>query len=171
MSRYIVIAIIFNIALVIFAGIIFISPVIGSLKSGLASVRLQESRYSAERRLLVEYEDNLRELEEIRAGRRVLEKSEIIPLLAEISMLGTVFGLNSLDFTASEIAENVIGADEISRLYEMRVRMEYEGNFYDLISFLREFMGGYGNTRSFYFSDIMSETSKLRMEFSLFGSD
>jgi len=166
-NKYLIVFALFNIAIFILAGFILIAPVAGSLQSGRDSVRLQERRYSAERRLLAEYEDNLHELEEIRAERSVLEYSEMLPSLAEISMLSIAHRLNNSEFSASEISESMIGTVEISRLYEMRVRIECEGDFFDLLEFLREFSDGPGNARMFSIFDIMEENARLRLELSL----
>jgi hypothetical protein len=159
----------FNLALFFFANMVFIAPVADSLRNARAAVRLQERIYSAELEYLASYEENLRELAEIKGMRRGLAYNEMLPALAEISELGAMYELSDMEFYSSGIARGDF-------FYEMRVRAEYEGDFNDVIIFLRDFsvfLETRGNTRSFsiFSSDIMEEKTRLRMEFSLYGSN
>ncbi|MDR0273469.1 MAG: hypothetical protein LBI27_09160 [Clostridiales bacterium] len=164
MKRQLIIFVSFNLVVTVIAAF-FCAPTVGSLRNGRASVRMQERVFSAESGMLAELEVNLRELEEIRSG--ILHYNDMLPVLDEISGLVAAYELRGLELSTSEISDADFGD---SVLYEMRVRAEYEGDFFNLVSFLRDFTGGYGNTRSFYFSDIMEESARLRLEFSLIGS-
>ena len=168
MYKYTVVFILFNIAVFVFVGFVFVAPIAASVKSGRANVRLQERRITAENRLLEAYADNLLALEENNAASRVLPRGDMLNALSEIDALGVSFGVESVEFFASEIAESVI--DEERNFYEMRVRAEYQGAFDDLTLFMYEFLSGYGHIRSFYFSQ-SEGISRLRIEFSLFGVD
>jgi hypothetical protein len=161
----------FNLAFFVLAGVFLVAPAVNSLRSGRENTRLLERRYAAERLLYEEYESNRQELAKIRESGKILSHDEMIKTLAEIAELGETFGLVNTDFFASEVTGNVIGAAGTSRLFEMRVRTEHEGAFYNLQGFFYEFLGGYGQTRSFSISEITEETARLRLDFSLYGSD
>lgn len=158
-----------NVALIALAVVFWIVPAVGSLRSGREGVRLLESEYMAQRVLLEKHEDNLREIEETTRVRRILTYEEMLPALAEISTLGKAYGLNKLEFTAFEIDANMVDVAGISRILEMRVRAEYEGELGNTLDFLRNFAATYGNVRSF--SVIIKENVRLNLEFSLFGSE
>ncbi|MCL2197855.1 MAG: hypothetical protein FWB80_02925 [Defluviitaleaceae bacterium] len=152
---------VFNAALLIFVWIAFGAAAVDSLEQARALVRLQEGRYAAEVRLLGELEENLQELEEI----NILRRDEIFFVLSEINGLGQDFGLVAVDFSAAEAAV-------FYEILEMRVRMELDGGFYDILGFLDELAGrDKANSlymSSFSISDIM-DMARLRVYFSLFS--
>ncbi|MCL2577210.1 MAG: hypothetical protein FWE27_04070 [Defluviitaleaceae bacterium] len=153
-----------NIVVVAFASAFWVRPVVGSLRGGMAGVRLLERRYAAERRFLAEYDANKRELEEILLAQLVLGYHEKIPALAEISRLDTLYGLENLEFGASQVSVGYLGEN---RLFETRVNVEYLGAFADIISFLHEISESDGKICSF--SVLLEENARLRLEFSMFG--
>lgn len=160
----------FNLAVFVFAGLVFFAPAVNSLRNGRASVRLLERRYVSEQRFAAEFEENLLELEEIRAARTVLAYDEILPALGNITRLGAANGLVNAEFLAEEVSAGFFAE---GRFYEKRVRAVYEGVFFDFHAFLHELPGARANIRSFSIysdaSDIMEEISRLRIEFSLVG--
>lgn len=159
-NRYLILAI-FNLALFAVVGVIFFLPAVLSLHAGKANVRMLESRYLAERVTLAE-------TEKIIIVGSLIEADGILAALTEISEMGEERGFESLEFSA--VSSNLEYTDSI---VEMRVRVKYSGEFYDLICYLQEF-SGFGNMRSFSIYgnpfDIMDD-ARLRLEFSLFGSD
>lgn len=160
MGRREVISAVFINAAIIVIVVALLVPVARSLGNNRNSVRLYERVYAAETRLLAEYEENRRELEEMRAGRGVMYYNEMLPALAEISALGAALGLSVLEFTVSESTAQYFGND--TRFYEKRVRVVYEGELFYLLRILHELSG----VRTSSFS---LENDRLRIEFSLFG--
>jgi hypothetical protein len=150
-----------NIAIFLFLGAVFIAPVANSLFNARRSVALQERRISAEIRHQNAHEENLRELEYLRA-RGILPHDEMLAGLAEISVLGAAHGLENTEFTAS-------GISRYNHVLETRVRTEYVGDFFALLNFIHDFSQGNGVARAFSVSDIMEENSRLSLDYSLFG--
>jgi len=157
-----------NVAVLVLAGAFFVMPAAGDLRGGQASVHRLERRYAAERRFLADYEENLREIAEIRAESLVLRSYEKIPALAEISRMGAAYGLEGVEFSAAETSVGYMGA---VRIFETRVRAEYTGSFADMVAFLQGFSESYGMVRSFSVTNAATRDgdSHLRLEFSLFG--
>jgi len=149
-----------NVAFVILVGIVFIVPVLQSLGAVRAEVDLLERRYAAEVRLLLDYEENSQELASLR-DCTFLSEDEMLPVLAEFSEIGEQFGLETLEFVASEIATSNFGGLDTEFL-EKRVRVSYEGEFFYLQVALQEFCGV--RARSFSL-----ENERLFVNFSLFG--
>lgn len=154
-------AILFSVALIAVAWVALLSPAVGNFRNARANARLLEARYSAGQRLLLQYDDNVRELAELNAARGVLRSDEMLPALAEIAVLSEEFGLHTVEFLAAEVSGQYF---EVLRFYEQRVLAEYEGAFSDLAGFLQEIAAGNAVTRSFSL-----ESDRLRLEFSIFG--
>ena len=153
---------ILNIVIFFAVGMLWAFPIVGSLRDGRAELQMLERRYSSERGFLRDYENNLRELEEIRATTAVFSGDEKIPALAEFSRMSAEHGLENSEFAATAIS--VSGSE---RLSETRVSAEFSGAFSDMISFLHELTDSGGKVRSLY----VSENSRLRLEFSIFGGE
>ncbi|MCL2355916.1 MAG: hypothetical protein FWC70_01995 [Defluviitaleaceae bacterium] len=145
----------FNLAILIFAWVVWIAPAARSLQTGRESVRLLERRYSAMNALLRNDADYT-----------VLPYEQMLPALAGISGRGATFGLETHEFSAGEIS-SIARLSPGENFYEMRVVVEYAGNFYDAIDFLRDFQSSRGYIRSFTITN--EEVARLRLQFSIFG--
>ena len=146
-----------NAALVIFAAI-WLVPGVVSWQTARAELHLAERRYALEVQFLAEFPSNLLEFEQLQAPG-ILQEHELLPALAEFSAKCAFADIETLEFTAAEV---VAGYFLDSRFLEKRVRVEYEGEFFYLLNFLRQFSTV--RTRAFSL-----EGNRLRVEFSLFG--
>jgi len=162
----------FNFVVISAIILLIIQPVVSSLRTEQANFRSLERRYFAERRLLLDYEDNLRDLAEFyfSAEQQILLYNEMVSVFAVFSRIGAVHGLYTTELSASEITESFFDGVRFS---EMRVLAEYEGGLYDLLQFLYNLDEIY--LRSFSVSSdalgLTDDVARLRLEFSLFGSD
>ena len=146
----------FNLAILIFAGHFWIAPPARSLHEGLVSVHFLEQRYAASRETLRDPTD-----------AAILNYREILPALAETASRSATFSLETLEFATDEIF-NLSQISPNENLYEIRTTAEYNGNFDDVIAFLRDFQNTCGNIRSF--TILIEETTSLRLQFSIFGA-
>jgi len=153
-----------NVLIFVIAGVLWLFPIAGSLRSVTAGVRQMDRRYSAERIFFAEYEENKRELEEIRTS--FLMYNEKLPVLVKISHMGERHRLGNSQFESVNMS---VGHADEGRMYETRVNTEYSGAFEDIISFLHEFSESDGKIRSF--SVFANENAVIRLRFSLFGGE
>ena len=122
-----------NIIIVSVAAIFFIRPQVQAFQIARDSVRIAEMRYAAGRQQALEFEDNL-QLLEILADEALPSRDELLLILAEISHLATMHSLTQLTFTAVEPMG--FHLSDVSYIFEMRVRAEYEGELQDITEFL-----------------------------------
>ena len=145
-----------NVILVAVFASIFLPRVNSVQETDFYAQRLR-NRYLIAQLHLAEYENNLRELEE-------MVIPGLLPALAYVSQMHVVHGLTQTSFQAFEPVGNSVGGEVI---LDMRVAADYEGSTADILAFLYDFVGGYGNVRSFSFTK--GDDGRLRMEFSIIG--
>jgi hypothetical protein len=134
---------------------VYIFPVVNSMQSARVGARFLQRQYLAESVFFEEYEENRRGLEELWRARRILSAGEVFSVLADISGKYEEFGLCNLEFSVAEASSS-----------QKHVGAELTGDFFNLIEYIK-FIGEQTNVRSFCVSDIMNETVRLRIMFSL----
>ena len=154
-----------NVVLIGVVSVLVIEPAVDSLRVVSAEVRLVESRYAALRRLGLEYEDNLREIDAIGQGQIGLQ-GQLPLILAEVSRLSDLHDLHQVIFVAFEpVYYDVM---HLGRILEMRVRTEYEGTGDDVSNFLHDLSDADVVVTAV---DVRFEgegTTRLNLEFSVF---
>jgi len=163
-----------NVMLFVLVNILFLAVAINfwlrpaheSLQIARNSTVLTERRYAAVQRMGLEFEYNLLEIEELQHS--FLSSYSDFPIgLAEVSSLATENNLRQINFNAAEPTVHHIGNRD--RLWEMRVRAEYEGSLQSIQKFLHglEFTSITATDINFDSQD----RTRIVLDFSLFAFD
>jgi hypothetical protein len=160
MKQIVAVFLIFNILFALVSGVFWVHPTVEILRRERAAVRISERQYATQRGFFENLDANKSEIEEL--SRNVLRPDEKLPVLARISRLGALNGIETLEFGVSQ--GSLGGSDEA--FIETRVYAEYLGSVSDFISFLHEFSESSGYLLSF---TINTENKRMRLDFALYG--
>jgi len=155
-----------NIFIISVAIVFLIRPSVESLQIARTNVRLMERRYAAWHRMALDYEYNLSEIESPGQGMPVYYE-EFPLVLAEVSRLAVLNNLHQVNFVASE----PVGYDMefFDHIFEMRVRVNYQGTVDDISRFLYDLNG---EPVSVFVANVTfgyDGLARLNLEFSIFA--
>jgi len=158
----------FNAVIAILVGVVWVVPALRSLGNARSIIQMQESRYVAESRFLEEYEENMQALHILEQRPRLLRYDEFASALEGISQLAATHGLVRDEFFATAPVGNFVFMPEFEKLFQMNIRVTYNGYLYDALNFVYDLST---RCRILSMSVDMERVPRLSVEFALFGSE